>query len=126
MQRGLAEQGANYPERNEISPLALGTASLLRASMEPTLATFIDFSTLAAARSRSSIFLVNDLICARPGNDLRTRATEHHNRTYLVFSALILIDDTRVCGENQLQFLLQCLQLVLQLIRGSLVRLPRL
>ncbi len=76
--------------------------------MEPTLATFIDFSTLVAARSRSSIFLINDPICARPGNDLITRATERHNRTYLLFSALIPIDDTWVCGENQLQFLLQC------------------
>jgi hypothetical protein len=39
---------------------------------------------------------------------------------------LILIDDTWVCSEDQLQLLLQCLQLVLQLIRSSLVRLTRL
>ena len=106
--------------------IALGTASSLFVSMEPTLATFMDFSTFAAARSRSSIFLVNDLICARPGHDFTIRVTEYHNQTYLLFSALILFDDTFVCGEKHFQPLPQCPQLVLQLIRGSLVRCPRL
>ena len=92
----------------------------------PTLATFIDFSTLAAARSRSSIFLVNDLIYAL---DLSNQGKTNHminQQTYLLFSALVLFDYIWVGGEKHLQSLAQCPQLVLQLIRASLVRRARL
>jgi hypothetical protein len=95
--------------------------------MERTLATFIDFSTLAAARSRSSIFLVNDLICARPGKMTSQPGQSNMiKQTYLLFPAFILFDDTWVGVEKHLQSLSQCPQLVLQLVRGSLVRRTRL
>jgi hypothetical protein len=54
------------------------------------------------------------------------RQPNSHKQTYLLFSALILFDDTWVGVEKHLQSLSQCPQLVLQLIRGSLVRRPRL
>ena len=58
-----------------------------------------------------------------------TRANESRDKekyTYLLFSALVLFDYIWVGGEKHLQSLPQCPQLVLQLIRASLVRRPRL
>ena len=49
-----------------------------------------------------------------------------NQQTYLLFSALVLFDYIWVGGEKHLQSLAQCPQLVLQLIRASLVRRARL
>jgi hypothetical protein len=62
--------------------------------MEPQ-ATLINFSTLAVALSRSSIFLVNGLISDRRRTDLK-QLNVSINQTYLLFSALVPVDHTWV------------------------------
>jgi hypothetical protein len=87
-----------------------------------TLATLIDFSTLAACRSRSSTFLLKDLIYAK--RPLIKSGNWVHLRTYVLLAPLILFDDTWVSTEDQFELLSQRLMLVPQLICASFVCLP--
>lgn len=90
-----------------------------------TFATLIDFSILAACLLRSSIFLLSDVICAEESyceEPSHLEKKHGHYRTYLLFSTLVLLNDTGFSAQDQLKFLPQRLQLISQLIRASFMR----